>query len=247
MLATVIDRTSKLPAIGTEESEYLDFKIEPWASSDGGSVELARDVAQFANHLGGSIVLGATTERDKLTSYSSMSDIERIEARIMDVCHSRLAPRVDVACAAVDLPGGGQVLVVNARASESAVGVRVTSGRWDFYRRYGKGKKPMEFSEVEQMWSEGRRGRILLSRVTDLRDVYVDAPNIDARLAKERWRLQRHSDHLELTRSGGRFYLFPYEFVRAVSPRAGGGWSVALAVRFFRDPESGDYLTSHVL
>jgi hypothetical protein len=54
-----ITNSSSLPPIGSEESEHLDFKRDPWDKGDKGYNELARDVAQFANHLGGSIIVGA--------------------------------------------------------------------------------------------------------------------------------------------------------------------------------------------
>lgn len=69
-----ITNGSSLPPIGSEESEHLDFKRDPWDQGDKGDNELARDVAQFANHLGGSILVGADEDDEgRCTIYVKMT------------------------------------------------------------------------------------------------------------------------------------------------------------------------------
>jgi len=64
-----------LPLPQTEESEHLEFKREPWPDTDDGKREIARDVAQFANHLGGSIIVGAVDDgQDRLSGYVAVAE-----------------------------------------------------------------------------------------------------------------------------------------------------------------------------
>jgi hypothetical protein len=83
-----IESTSGLPQLGTDESECLDFKEKPWGANQSETIELARDVAQFANQLGGSLIVGAEEESDRLKGYADVSERAQLQTRIADVCHS---------------------------------------------------------------------------------------------------------------------------------------------------------------
>jgi Putative DNA-binding domain len=49
--------------IGQEEAEWIDFKREGYAKTERGKLELAKDVASFANADGGLLVLGVATTK----------------------------------------------------------------------------------------------------------------------------------------------------------------------------------------
>src|SRR5260370_40605430 len=50
--------------LGTEESSWVEFKRDPYhLKTPRDCWELAKDVAAFANHQGGTIVIGVATER----------------------------------------------------------------------------------------------------------------------------------------------------------------------------------------
>ena len=106
--------------------------------------------------------------------------------------------------------------------------------RWEFKRRFGKNKRTITFEEVERMWTEGRKGRILLSKVPTGSDVYVDAIELGIYM-KGPFGLQMKDDYFLLALDlPGKTVNLPYECVRASWPRAGGGWSIALDVEFSR-------------
>ena len=230
----ILDQAS-LPPLDAEESELLDFKREPWESNDSGYNELARDVAQFANHLGGSIIVGAVEDgQDRLAEYVSVPDAAAVAARVADVCHSALSPRPDVRPVVITT-GAIQVVSVNVLPHDGVVANRLKgTDRWEFKRRFGKTKRSLTFEEVEEMWTEGRRGRVLLSKVPQGSSIYIDAIENNVHLQGPfQIRLQDDYFIVAFDRPGHNVSL-PYECVRAVWPRAGGGWSIALAVEFSR-------------
>lgn len=230
-----IEDASTLPQPGTEESEHVDFKREPWDRTDSGKLELLRDVAQFANHLGGSLVIGAQDSPDRrLIGYVDVEETEKVERRVTQACYERLSPRVEVGCAILTTEGH-RVLVVNVPASIGPVRIKVSgTERWEFYRRHGKLKHPISFEEVERMWSDYRRGRILLSKVPEGAPIYVDPSIADSAfhmMLKSPAYLELHEGHFTIVVSQLFDVNLPYEAVRAVWPRVGGGWSVSLAAR----------------
>jgi hypothetical protein len=235
-----ITDNSSLPPIGTEESEYLDFKREPWDSSDTGYNELARDVAQFANNFGGSIVLGADEDGgDRLSGYVDVADAAKVAARVSDVCHSALSPRADVQPVVV-LHGAVHLVVVNVAPFDGVVANRVKgTDRWEFKRRFGKSKRSLTFEEAERMWTEGRKGRVMLGKIpdADLNRIRIDVKEGHGIHLNGPFTIQRSADHFMIAFSTpGPVFNLPYESVRAVWPSAHGGWAVALDVEVALDP-----------
>ncbi len=245
---------SLLPLIGTEESEHLDFKRQPWGASDDDKNELLRDVAQFANHLGGSIIIGAEEgEGGRLARFVSIEDPETVILRVRNTCYDRLSPRVVVVALTLN-NAESSIVVVNVQPSVGPVAIRVSKEkkkiRWEFCRRYGKTKQPIEFEEVERMWSDGRRGKVLLSRIPDpqLKTVYLDieVPREATKffLFDQASTITRDEDYFGLKLPGGETFNFPYEFVKSVWPRVEGGWFVVLDVKLdYRN--SGGWVLRH--
>lgn len=171
---TSIVDVSQLPAIGTDESETLDFKREPWGVGDKDKLELLRDVVQFHNHLGGTLIIGAAEQNGRLSGFFPVQDPEVVAARIRSTCYERLSPRMEPEVVTLNV-GGLDIIVVNAQASNGPVAIRV-GDRWEFYRRYGKSKMPFGFEEAEHMWGDGRRGKLQLLKIPEsqLKNVFLD-------------------------------------------------------------------------
>ena len=227
-----------LPQDNVEESEFLDFKAEAWKGGDEGSREIARDVAQFANHLGGSIIVGAIEdEHNRLLDYQPVPDAAAVAQRITDVCHTWFFPRLEVhPTVLVTIDRKDALLVVNVEPFDGVVAIKPRGkDYYEFYRRFGKGKKPISFEEVEHMWTDGRKGRLLLAKIpeADLSKICIDAEEGHGVDLRGPFAIARREDHFVLALSTpGPTVNLPYECVRAVWPAAGGGWSVSLAVRF---------------
>jgi schlafen family protein len=58
------------------EDEQLEFKAIPWQS--GQNLEAAKDVASFANHLGGDIILGISDKGDRADGWNPIRDADLI-------------------------------------------------------------------------------------------------------------------------------------------------------------------------
>lgn len=76
--------------IGTPESEWLDFKEQPYALNDEqklsnkGKWELAKDVAGFANHQGGYLLLGIRAEQHDHSVVETAAEVRRIKKSVVD-------------------------------------------------------------------------------------------------------------------------------------------------------------------
>jgi hypothetical protein len=105
-------------------------------------------------------------------------------------------------------------------------------------KRYGKGKRPISFEEVERMWTQGRRGHVILAKVPvdptqdQTRSVIVDAVASDPAFLREPARLMLHDSCFELELKNGKHFFLPYEFVRAAWPNLNGQWTVSLTAKF---------------
>lgn len=129
-------RPEQLPPLGAFERETLDFKRAQGAAR--GAFEYAKDVAALANHLGGTILVGAVEDRAtaKLVRYEPMDAAAARAARtdyeqaVRNLCSP--VPEIVVETIARD---AGFVVAVNVRAHvEKLVGVhRPTDGdAWTF-------------------------------------------------------------------------------------------------------------------
>lgn len=235
-----ITQSADLPVLRdkVEESEFLDFKAEAWKAGDDGAREIARDVAQFANHLGGCIIVGAIEdEHNRLLDYQAVPDAATVAQRVTDVCHTWFFPRLEVhPTLLVTVDRKDALLVVNVEPFDGVVAIKPRGkDYYEFYRRYGKGKKPISFEEVERMWTDGRKGRLLLAKIPerDLSQIRVDAEDQPGVHLSGQFAIIRREEYFTIALSiPGPTVNLPYECVRAVWPSAGGGWSVSLAVRF---------------
>jgi hypothetical protein len=188
-------------------------------------------------------VVGAVEDgQDRISDYLPIDAPAVVAARINDVCHSALSPRPRVQTNVVYIAADHPVVVVNVWPHDGVVANKVKGNdRWEFYRRFGKGKKPIAFEEVERMWTDGRKGRVLMSRIpeTDLGLLRVDAREGHGVHMLGPYTIVRMQDYftLYLSRPGTAFNL-PYECVKAVWPSTGGGWSISLDVDVYLDPGS---------
>ncbi|MEO7732852.1 MAG: ATP-binding protein [Kofleriaceae bacterium] len=148
----------------TTESLYLDFKTA-LGRGPGAQAELGRDVSQFANHLGGCLLLGVAERRDPKTALKTASAFagvsepdqcrEVIETWIRNVLVpgdlSRTIDFVRTAHAtfvAVNIPPSRRVVWVADPAQQN---------RLEVVRRTNHGKEYMRPGEIERLWSNTLR------------------------------------------------------------------------------------------
>lgn len=71
--------------LGTSESEWLDFKIEPYQLDTAkGRRDLIADAASFANHLGGVILVGVRTKRSESSAAEVADELRPVSADLVD-------------------------------------------------------------------------------------------------------------------------------------------------------------------
>ena len=100
-LVAVLARQDHDTVLGTAESEWLDFKKEPYRlNENGGRWELAKDVASFANKGGGYILVGVRTVKRESELGDVATSVTKIPKKLVDggqhqdVVESWIYPRV---------------------------------------------------------------------------------------------------------------------------------------------------------
>jgi hypothetical protein len=158
---------------GVEEAEDIEFKREPWPPRD--NVELAKDVAAFANSRGGVIVVGIE-EHDGAASALTpfpLGDAD-LAARVRNVACSRVhpTPRLEAFVVRADGDDERGFLVVAVPRSSLAPHA-VSNGDWLRYpARYGAQTVDLTESEVAGRYRD--RFASAAARVARVRQVMAD-------------------------------------------------------------------------
>lgn len=115
------------------EDEMLEFKAIPWKKGEG--PEAAKDVAAFANHLGGDLILGLGTKNDRASGWNPIPNAELVSventirqalitylrpqeiAEIVEIA-SVSATKADHSAMVVSVPPFHQLVGVEERASD---------------------------------------------------------------------------------------------------------------------------------
>ncbi|KUN35840.1 ATP-binding protein [Streptomyces longwoodensis] len=101
------------------ESEDLDYKKEHYGADDKGREELAKDVAAFANHTGGLLVLGMAEDKGVPSKVFDVDLDDRHVRHIRQVIANNTAPRVPYETIRVpnpDAPDTGFLLLAVPRS-----------------------------------------------------------------------------------------------------------------------------------
>lgn len=108
-----ITNANQLPNIGeVAEKSTMDFKV---TVDPGDQRELAKDVAAFANHLGGTLVIGGVEQNEKVTHYKcgkNQREIGEIRRAFEHAVRDRCLPPPLVEFSEVT-KDGAQLLLVN--------------------------------------------------------------------------------------------------------------------------------------
>ncbi len=104
---TSVDADALEGLIGMGEDTDLEFKQQPWESTEGGSKECALDIADKANAGGGLIILGAVEDSEgSLDELRSVSASPEMALRIDQIVAARISPPPRVNHQFVDTPDG---------------------------------------------------------------------------------------------------------------------------------------------
>jgi hypothetical protein len=217
----------------------LDFKGQGYGNSDNDRCEAARDVAQFANHLGGTIILGAQEENGFLKEYVGLPEIADQRTRIRDIILARVEPSLATDLVEIDYHGR-KVLAVNVPPCFSAVGVRVSPNRYEFPSRRNDKKDFLTLQEVAMMGTPERRGLLILESIPQgsRSKLRIDAEDLD-RLPHHEWRLEETGPGYAKFRVSDISVHLPLAFIEAVWPSDSyGEYTITVRARF-RVTENG--------
>jgi hypothetical protein len=175
---TPLEPPKALPIVGTAvERAVMDFKDyrshRAWKA-----FEYAKDVAAFANHLGGALVIGAV-EDGHLRAYVGLTDDEAAAVRqsfssaVADRCMPR--PAVDFAPRFAHPDGSTkQIVVINVPPSVTPIGVKVSGNRddgygdpcWVYPVRSGTDARYLDPSQLAMLLSPTvRRHAVMLAKI----------------------------------------------------------------------------------
>lgn len=168
------------------ERVILDLKAVDTATA----FHKAKDVAAFANHLGGTIIIGATERDGHLDQYRGVSrtDAARIRRQFEEAVNGRCSPLPIFDCEEYPDPNDATlvIVVVNVEPSISLVAVRIEAHNnaqayrgdaWVYPIRTGTQTDYLEQSQTPMfMTPEARRAAVMLSRIDRLTTVNVIEP-----------------------------------------------------------------------
>lgn len=165
-----------LPAIGASiERAVMDWKVKPAVHS----FEKAKDVAAFANHLGGTLLIGAQEDTGQLKSYVGLTQGDANDVRdgyskaIAQRC--RPLPTYDFEEYADPSDSAKKIIAINVWPSLSLIGVKVQANKaaegWGetvfaYPVRSGTDAIFLQPTELAMyMTPEVRRNAVILSRI----------------------------------------------------------------------------------
>lgn len=159
--------------VGFPENEWFEAKSSPWdLDTLSGKIELAQDVARFANAHGGVIVVGAESRkvdgRDTIRRARGIDPMRVELARTSNVLDQRIYPAIEgLAVWSATLQSGRMMLVIEVPPQSdwmkpflvqgSVVGDRVEGAFFSIVRRRGEGSIALTAREVHAWLVAGRQ------------------------------------------------------------------------------------------
>lgn len=231
-----------LPKVGSAvEQAVFDFKTEPAKDP----FEMAKDVAAFANHLGGTLLFGAVESGGFLQRYTGLelSAAGKIGGAYSDAIADRCSPRPTFDQAAFGHPTDStkKLIAINVSPSVRLISVKTRADKsregyggdaFVFPVRTGKISRYIEPQELAMyMTPEIRRRAIMLARIPMSARVYVIfRPDNDASTTTGTYFFQGVEEEANLVRlkseGGGTLLNMPLDRVISVFEGADRTWRV---------------------
>jgi Putative DNA-binding domain len=170
--------TRTVPATGTREEAWLDFKEVPSKLPNGtlDRYEIAKDVAAMANSVGGTILFFTSRKGDTLGGFVPKTQADALQLARMceEAVQQRCLPPPIIECEPLpNLAGTGFVLAVHVHPLYSVVATRVDGSKddghngtaWTFWIRVGSQSKDTTPEVIAMSKPEVRRTANLLRRM----------------------------------------------------------------------------------
>jgi len=234
------DLATRLIVGVTREDHWLDFKGfdqktgRAWADSD----ECRRDVAQFTNASGGTIVIGALEDGHVLSSFRAVPEPESVVRWVDDVLKAKLEPVPTIEPVTLRTATGEDVVVINVPPSLRLVALRFDHN-YQFPIRAVDSKRYMTLAEVEaRMQDQTRVHRLRLEQIGSEELVGLDA-KVDTNLTHNDWRVARVEEDVVVLERDLREVPIPLAYVETVYKAGlrGAQWIIALSC-YLSEPQS---------
>jgi hypothetical protein len=233
-----------LPTIGQAiERPVMDWKARPSPHA----FEKAKDVAAFANHLGGTLLIGAQEQNGQLSGYAWMSPAEAAKVRddyskaVADRCQPH--PAIDFEEYQETNDPNKRVVAINVQPSLNLVGVRVKADKanegfgrdvYAFPVRSGTDADYLEPGQLAMfMTPQIRRVAVMLSRIplgAPVRLSRVDVPG-GSHSDLQFLEVAEEENLAKFRTSGGTDAYIPLDRIESAYRNGGGQWMV-LAVQW---------------
>lgn len=253
---TTINRRINTPAevaalSGEPEGETIDYKgtIDPkqwW--------ELAKDIAAFANHLGGVVLHGAFERNGGTPALRGLppDEVTELANAYEKVARDRCRPTPLIACTRIPWNDGSEILSVNVQAYAGLVGAQFYASRkdakdpdgplmvsaanaWQFPIRVGKDNVALPLEQaIMHMSTHARRTAILLASIPDPNQVKIslrrrDEMHIPWDAALKDVSIERNLANLTLKGSMYSSHAIPLEDIEAVWSGEDGFWYIRIS------------------
>jgi len=130
------------------ESQYIEYKREPWGNSSAERKESLYDITAFANAYGGDIIVGIQTDGDIPVEVVPPADAANLQSDLQKRVIAGVDPRIPgLRIRPVGTPKGDVLLIRVPRSGRSPHMVTL-EGTNKFYRRHGKDKLLMSVDEI---------------------------------------------------------------------------------------------------
>ena len=226
----------------TRESHWLEFKRDPYSGTDKDRVECARDVAQFANASGETLVFGADENDHVLAGFAPVSNAGVELQRIDDIVKAHLTPVPPIEPHILPHQSGAALLIVNVPPSPALIARRATD-QYEFPVRAGVSKRYMTLIEIEaRMQNHERLMKLRLEVVQSRHSIFLDAKI--GGTDPQGWSLERLDDDTVTLRKGALHLPIPLAYIEAVyrSTEPGNDWVMALSCHVQHLPGQNEHL-----
>lgn len=216
-LRSAADIVTHLRIGDSREDDFLEFKADrPYSdgSDSANRAECALDIAQFANALGGAIVIGATEVNGVLAGFETAHEPEKLRSWIERVASGQLRPVPAFDLQEIVTPTGESVVIMNISPHRTLV-ARYHEKRYQFVVRVGTSKHYLEMDELEaRMQGHERLMRFRLEQIPSTASVAVDA-NIRGEITHYDWHMMSVTEDVVRLSKDGVQLVVPLAYVEA--------------------------------
>ena len=138
-LSSVEEAKERLVAGVARENHWLEFKTD--LGSD--NIEIARDIAQFANASGGVLIIGAVETDQALIAFNPLPDPPKLIARLDNIVKGNLTPVPVIEPHIFKMTAEATIVAVNVPPSLTLVARHEKHERYEFVIRAGESKRYM--------------------------------------------------------------------------------------------------------